>query len=131
MATAFEMEGKVKVIKEAQTFASGFSKREFVVEVADGQYTQEIALECLKDKAAMLDELAEGDGVKVSFDIRGREYQGRHFVNLVAWKIEKQGGGSGGGGSADAGPAADGPPAGSNDAYFDNQPEDGDDDIPF
>lgn len=127
MATAFELEGKVKVIKETQTFASGFSKREFVVEAADGQYTQEIAFECLKEKASLLDDLAAGDAVKVHFDIRGREYQGRHFVNLVAWKIEKEGGSGGGG----AGPAADGPPPGANDAYFDDQPEDGDDDIPF
>lgn len=128
MATAFELEGTVKVIKDTQTFASGFSKREFVVEAADGQYTQEIAFECLKDKANLLDDLSAGDAVKVHFDIRGREYQGRHFVNLAAWKVEKVGGG--GGGSSDAGPPADGPPAGSNDAYFDNQPEDGDD-IPF
>jgi single-strand DNA-binding protein len=33
MAQSFELEGTVKVIDEVQTFASGFTKREFVVEV--------------------------------------------------------------------------------------------------
>ncbi|MDE0825871.1 MAG: DUF3127 domain-containing protein [Akkermansiaceae bacterium] len=135
MATAFELEGKVKVILELQTFASGFSKREFVVEVEDGKYPQSIKFEAVKDKASQLENLAVGDAVKVNFDIRGNEYNDRYYVNLNAWKIAKLDGSSSGGGESQAAPAAnapaaDAPPAGSNDSYFDNQP-DADDDIPF
>ena len=119
----FELEGKVKVVLDAQTFASGFSKREFVVEVEDGKFPQMIKFECIKDKAAQLDDLSEGDAVKVNFDIRGNEYKERYYVNLNAWKVTKLGEGG------DT-PSEDGPPAGSNDAYFDDQPEP-DDDIPF
>lgn len=127
MASGFELEGKVKVIMETQTFASGFSKREFVIEVEDGKFPQMIKFECIKDKAAQLDQLSEGDPVKVNFDIRGNEYKERYYVNLNAWKVTALDGASSGGGSA---PAEDGPPKGSNDAYFDDQPEP-EDDIPF
>ena len=120
---SFELEGKVKVILDTQTFASGFSKREFVIEVEDGKFPQMIKFECIKDKAAQLDDLSEGDAVKVNFDIRGNEYKERYYVNLNAWKVTKLGEGGGG-------PAEDGPPKGSNDAYFDDQP-DPEDDIPF
>ena len=36
----------------------------------------------------MLDNVKEGQKVTVSFDISGREWNGRYFVNLNAWKIE-------------------------------------------
>lgn len=94
MAKGFELEGTVKVIDEVQTFASGFSKREFVVEIEDGKYPQSIKFECVKDKTSLTDGLQIGDAVKVSFDIRGNEYNGRYYVNLNAWKVEKAGGGA-------------------------------------
>lgn len=89
---AYEISGTVKVIFDTQTFPSGFSKREFVITTAD-KFPQDIKLECLKDKAAQLDNLKEGQAVKVQFDISGREYNGRYFVNLNAWRIEPAEGG--------------------------------------
>lgn len=86
---AFEISGKVKLVQEPQTFGSGFTKREFVLSVEDGKYTQEISLECVQDKVALLDTVNTGDEVKVSFDIRGREYNGRYFNNLQAWRIQQ------------------------------------------
>ena len=88
---AFDLSGKVKLIQKPQTFASGFSKREIVVTVEDGKYPQDICLEFLQDKMALLDKVAEGQKVKISFDIRGREYNGRYFNNLVGWRIETDG----------------------------------------
>ncbi len=120
---AFELEGTVHKLYETQTFASGFSKREFVVEVPDGNYPQQIKFEAVKDKAAILDGVSEGDGVKVTFDIRGNEYKDRFYVNLVAWKLEKSGDG---GGSPSGGDAS----SSSMDASFDNEPDESDD-IPF
>lgn len=84
---AYEISGTVKAIFDTQTFASGFSKREFVITTED-KFPQDIKLECLKDKTALLDNLAEGQSVNVHFDINGREYNGRYFVNLVAWRVE-------------------------------------------
>ena len=116
----------MKLIFDVQTFASGFSKREFVVEVPDGKFPQMIKFECVKDKTAMLDKLSIGDTVKVSFDIRGSEYKERFYVNLNAWKISKSGGESGSGPEPDRSARMNS----SLDASFDNEP-DASDDIPF
>ena len=120
----YDLEGTVKVIMDPQTFASGFSKREFVVTTEDGKFPQDIKLECLKEKAELLNDLQEGDAVKVTFDLRGNEYKDRYFVNLTAWRVEKQGA---------AAPAAGPPPAGDEDRpplpSDDVAPDD--DDLPF
>jgi len=94
---SYEMTGKVKVVNEVMTFPSGFSKREFVITTAE-QYPQDIAFETVKDKTAMLDSLTPGQEVTVHFDVRGREYNGRYFVNLNCWRIQS--------GDAAAAPAA-------------------------
>jgi single-strand DNA-binding protein len=120
---SYDLAGKVKLIQEPQTFASGFTKREMVVTVEDGKYPQEIVMEFLQDKVSLLDNVSEGQEIKVSFDIRGREYNGRYFNNLVGWKIE------GGDASAPAPAAAtdDRPPIPSDS----EAPGELDDDIPF
>lgn len=140
MAQSFELEGTVKVIEDTQTFASGFTKREFVVEVEDGKFPQSIKFECVKDKTALIDEFQIGDPVKVFFDIRGNEYKGKYYVNLNAWKLERPGAGGGGGGRTgasrggsrqapaqagfyDDGPTLSEPPGGYG--------QESDDDIPF
>ncbi|MEM1402743.1 MAG: DUF3127 domain-containing protein [Pseudomonadota bacterium] len=87
---AYELTGKIKLIQEPKTFDSGFTKREMVVIVEDGRYPQEINLEFVQDKVALLDSLQPGQEVTVSFDIRGREYNGRYFNNLQGWKVVSQ-----------------------------------------
>ena len=113
---AYELSGKIKLLQEPRTFDSGFTKREMVVIVEDGKYPQEINLEFVQDKVALLDKLQPGQTVTVSFDIRGREYNGRYFNNLQGWKIVTE---------DDVAPGADAPPQ-------DVPPPDAyDDDIPF
>jgi single-strand DNA-binding protein len=84
---AYELSGSIKLIQEAKTFDSGFTKREMVVIVEDGKYPQEINIEFVQDKVNLLDTLQVGQNVTVTFDIRGREYNGRYFNNLQGWKI--------------------------------------------
>jgi hypothetical protein len=88
---AYELTGKIKLIQEAKTFDSGFTKREMVVVVEDGKYPQEINLEFVQDKVALLENLETGQEVTVTFDIRGREYNGRYFNNLQGWKVTAAG----------------------------------------
>ena len=138
MATGFEIQGTIHLISEPQTFSSGFAKREFVVEVADGKFPQHIKFECVKEKISLTEGLQVGDPVKVFFDIRGNEYNGRYFVNLNAWKLEKAGGGNPPGPPAGGGrrPAAV-PSYGDDDAPPSHLSEpkggynDSEDDIPF
>lgn len=115
---AYELSGKIKLIQETKTFDSGFSKREMVVTVDDGRYPQDINLEFVQDKISLLDNLEAGQEVTVSFDIRGREYNGRYFNNLQGWKVV----------AADASSAAAGAPAA---APFAGGDAIEDEDIPF
>ena len=101
---AYELSGKIKLIQEPMTFDSGFTKREMVVTVEDGRYPQDINLEFVQDKAALLDSLSPGQEVTVSFDIRGREYNGRYFNNLQGWKVVAADAASAGAGSQQAAP---------------------------
>ena len=126
MANSFELTGALKVLEEPQTFASGFTKREFVIEVPDGKYPQMVKFESVRDKIDQLNTHSIGDELKVTFDVRGNEYKGRYYVNLNAWKIESTGGGGDGQGAA----PNDSPPS-SFDSSFDNEPDPSDDDIPF
>lgn len=126
MANSFELTGTLKVLEDLQTFASGFTKREFVIEIPDGKYPQMVKFEVVRDKINQLDKVSIGDELKVTFDVRGNEYKGRYYVNLNAWKIE--GGGGGGGGNGDS---QEDPPPGAFDNSFDNESEPTDDDIPF
>jgi single-strand DNA-binding protein len=87
----YEIEGRIKTILDAQTFASGFTKRDFVI-TTEEEYPQDVKLECIKDRCSLLEGMAEGDRVLAAFNLRGNEYNGRYFVNLQAWRLAKQDG---------------------------------------
>ncbi len=93
---AYELTGKIKLLQDTKTFDSGFTKREMVVVVDDGRYPQEINLEFVQDKVSLLDDLQPGQQVTVTFDIRGREYNGRYFNNLQGWRVVVDDGSNGG-----------------------------------
>lgn len=122
----YELTGTVKIIQDPQTFASGFTKRELIVTVPDGNYPQDISLEFLKDKADLLNELSVGDEVTVSFNLRGREYNGKYYNNLTGWKLQKNNGQS-------AQPSQSYPPQTSTPPNQVSEPnfDDDMDDIPF
>jgi len=85
-----QLQGTIKLVNDLQSFDSGFSKREFVITTAE-QYPQDVKLEFVKDKCSLLDMFPAGTKAKVSFNVRGNEYNGKYYVNLQAWKIEKVG----------------------------------------
>jgi hypothetical protein len=86
-----EVIGKVIVLGNTEEVGqNGFTKRIIVVETSE-QYPQKLAIDFVKDKCSILDNYKVGDEVKVSVNLRGTEYNGRYFVNLQGWRIEKQG----------------------------------------
>jgi hypothetical protein len=88
---SLELSGKIKKVFPTQTFDSGFTKREFVV-TTDEQYPQDVKFELIKDKVDMIDSYKTDDAVKVSFNVRGNEWNDKYFVNLQAWRLEKSSG---------------------------------------
>lgn len=88
-----ELIGTVKKISDIQTFASGFQKREMVL-LTQEQYPQPINIEFLQEKTHLLDNVSEGENVKVGINIRGREWtspQGeiKYFNSITGWRLEK------------------------------------------
>ena len=89
-----EVTGKIKLIGETQTFgASGFRKRELVV-TTDEQYPQMLMIEFVQDKTDALNSYSVGDDVKVSINLRGREWinpegVAKYFNSIQGWRIEK------------------------------------------
>jgi hypothetical protein len=88
-----EVQGRVKMIGETQTFGSnGFRKREIVV-TTEEQYPQHIMVEFVQDKTDLLNNYKEGQQVKISINLRGREWvnpQGetKYFNSIQGWRIE-------------------------------------------
>ena len=113
----YELVGTVKTVLDPQTFASGFSKREVVISPENERFPNDVPVSFAKDRAKLLDPLKPGDRVKIQFDLRGREYNGRYFVNCEGWKLEK----------ADE----DQPPAAPADSAFEQDIGAADDTMPF
>lgn len=110
-----EAEGAVYVVNDTQTRGT-FTFRTFVLEVdRDSRYPQLVEFQTTRDNIEKLDELGVGDLVRVTFNLRGREWRSqkgeiKFFNTLDAWKIDvlsaaqRQ---SGGGGQVQGGPDDD------------------------
>lgn len=120
---SFEMTGKLHKKYDTENKTDSFQAREFVVLMESGNYPQYIKFQLTQDRCAALDPFEEGQEIKVHFDLRGREWNGKYFTNLNAWRLE-----------APAPAAASAPPSG-EDNFFptaDDEPSvAADDDLPF
>jgi hypothetical protein len=85
-----EIEGIVHLIGETQVVGSaGTFKKRTIVIASDEQYVQYIPVDFVQDKTSLLDNYSKGQKVKVSINVRGNEYQGKYYVSLNGWRIEK------------------------------------------
>ena len=88
-----EVNGKIKVINPTKEVTTTYRKRELVV-TTEEQYPQHILIEFGQDKCDILDSYKVGESVKVSINLRGKEWvnpQGetKYFNSLQGWRIEK------------------------------------------
>lgn len=81
------------MISDTQTFGNnGFRKREVVV-TTEEQYPQHILVEFVQDKCDLLNNFKVGQAVKISINLRGREWvnpQGetKYFNSIQGWRVE-------------------------------------------
>lgn len=70
------------------TSKNGEWKKQDIVVETEGQYPKKI---CFSTKAEKinLNQFQVGNFLKIDFDIESREYNGRWYNDLKAWKIEK------------------------------------------
>jgi hypothetical protein len=89
-----ETTGKLHTIFDTKQVSERFTKREFVVELADNpKYPQVVLFQLTGDRCAMLDGMSVGDQVRIEFSLRGREWRSpsgelKYFNSLDVWKIE-------------------------------------------
>jgi hypothetical protein len=86
---SFEVIGKLHKKYETENKSGSFQAREFVIEIDSGNYAQFIKFQLVQDRCALLDDYQEGQPIKVHFDLRGREWNGKYFTNLNAWRLEQ------------------------------------------
>lgn len=88
-----EIQGIIKMIDETKTYGNnGFRKREVVI-TTEEQYPQHILVEFVQDKTDLLNNFQQGQQVKISINLRGREWvnpQGetKYFNSIQGWRIE-------------------------------------------
>ena len=132
---ALELEGSIrqKMGVQSGTSARGqWAKQEFVLEFPDGNFTAQACFTAWgQDKVQELEKYQTGDRVKVSFNIKSREYNGRWYNDLQIWRIAPAGQAAPAAPAAPAvpqAPAYQAPPA----PTLDDMPADNpDDDLPF
>lgn len=88
-----EVTGKIKLINPEQQVSATFKKRELVV-TTEEQYPQFILINFIQDKCDLLSSFQVGEAVKVSVNLRGREWvspQGetKYFNDIQGWRVER------------------------------------------
>jgi len=92
-----EFTGQLKRIGQTQIVSDKFSKREFtVIDNPATEYPQIVQFELHKDKCDTIDSFKPGDVVKVSFNLKGRDWTNKEgevktFNTLQCWAIVKLG----------------------------------------
>jgi hypothetical protein len=127
MAT-FEALGTLHEVFNEVQVTEKFRKREFVLEMTNGMYTDYVKFQLVQDKCSALNSFKTGESIKVYFNLSGRKGTSRdgatvYYTNLSAWKLER----------ADASSVASSSSSGSRSggaSQADAPPPD-DDDVPF
>lgn len=89
-----EATGTIYAVFETKQVSERFTKREFVLELADNpKYPQLVMFQATGDRCASLDGFSTGDKVRVEFSLRGREWRSpkgevKYFNTLDVWKVE-------------------------------------------
>ena len=90
---SYEITGFLHHAEPTKQLSKRFKKREFVLEVQDGNYTQFPKMQLIQKNCELLDNVNIKDEITVSFNVQGKPYTNKenvtlYFTNLTAWKIE-------------------------------------------
>lgn len=83
----YSIKGIIERIGDTESKGANFQVRELVLRVQDGNYTQFAVFQLSQDRTDLAANFSEGQEVTIHFSLRGREWQGRYFTSLAAWKI--------------------------------------------
>lgn len=78
---------KLPVQSGVSTSGNNWSKAEFVIETVE-QYPKKVCANLWGDRARALDQFQIGSLITVSFDLESREYNGRWYTDVKAWRVD-------------------------------------------
>ena len=78
--------GKLLKVSQKEQVSDTFVKQEIIIQIGD-KYPQPIKVQFVQGNCDRLERAKEGQQVEVKFDLRGREWQGRYFVDLNGWYL--------------------------------------------
>jgi hypothetical protein len=88
---ALDITGKIIQIMPATKGVSKagkeWTKQEFVLETMD-QFPRKVMMSVMGDKVSELSKYSVGNEVKASLNIESREWNGKWYTDVRAWKIE-------------------------------------------
>ncbi|HNY62759.1 MAG TPA: DUF3127 domain-containing protein [Bacteroidales bacterium] len=70
---------------------NAWKKQEFVIETQEA-YPKKVCIQLWGDKVDDLDPIQIGDVITVSINVESREFNGKWYTDVRAWKIERAGG---------------------------------------
>ena len=92
---ALEIEGTLSQkfpVQSGNSARGPWAKQEFILEYPDGNFTAKACFTAWgQEKVQELAKSQIGDKVKVSFNLKSREYNGRWYNDLQIWKIAPAG----------------------------------------
>jgi len=83
-----KLKGKLILKSEPRQITDKFRVMDFVIQTPDEKYPQSIQFQVMNDRIQEMDKFTIGEEVEVSFDVRGREHNGKYYNTLNAYKIE-------------------------------------------
>jgi len=87
---SMDIKGRLLQILPLQSGTSkagnGWSKQEFVIE-SDEQFPKKVCFTLFGDKVSLLNGLAIGTQIEVVFNLESREFNGKWYSNINAWKL--------------------------------------------
>lgn len=93
---ALDITGKILQIMPTTTGTSkagkDWVKQEFVIETQE-TYPKKVCISVMGDKTQELKKYVPGNEIKVSLNLESREYNGKWYTNVNAWRIEGSTGG--------------------------------------
>jgi hypothetical protein len=104
--------------KSGNSARGPWRKQEFVIEIP-GEYPKQVCFMVWGDKIDQF-RIEQGQELTVHFDLESREYNGRWYTDVKAWRVEQPG-------------QQSGPPPASDDPFdqLAEQPPAFEDDVPF
>lgn len=82
-----EITGTIMQINPTEVKSEKFKARTLVLQTSE-KYPQSLLIQFSQDKCGLLDRFSEGQTVKIAYNLRGREYNGRYYTTIEGWKIE-------------------------------------------